>query len=343
MISAQAARAADGTAVAQATGQATAQAAAQDLRAASQDLRTAAQDLRAAEAVTAEALEMGIEPSEYWLGVVIGPPTPETREKLKLPKDQGLLVETVEPKSPAEKAGLKPHDVVLKANDKPLSDLRDMLKLINEVKEGKLTLDVLRDGKHETIVVNPAKRSSGDLAEARKWIEQLRPRMKAGQLGYTVVGPGQIVPFAAAGQPSTGQTNVEVTVHTKASLPDGWQVEITRHGGDPAKVVVTHEKERFEGTSKDLKNIPEKVRADVERLLNAPMGRIILSPAGGGAQYVAPDNMMYFSGPAPRSNEMPGMIAVGPNVEKRLGEMQKQIDELRKQMDALQGAKAKKE
>ncbi len=272
---------------------------------------------RAGQAVAIEVQEMSIEPSEYWLGVMISPPSPEAREKLKLPKDQGLMVETVEPKSPADKAGLKPHDVLLKANDKPLGDLRDMLKIINDVKEGKLTLEVLRDDKHETVVAKLAKRSSSDLAEARAWIEKLGPKMKSGQpLRFHIVGPGQIMPFGGggAGEPGVALTNVEVTICTKATLADGSQVEITRDGGDPAKVVVTQDKDRFEGTSADLKKIPEKMRPEVERLLHSPMGK-------------------YFGSPAPQSGELPGMTAIRPNIEKRLAEMQKQIDELRKQVE----------
>ncbi len=276
-----------------------------------------------------EFLINDIKPSEYWLGIMIAPPSPEAREKLKLPDGQGLMVENVEPKSPADKAGLKPHDVLLKANDKPLGDLRDLLRLINEVKEGKLTFDVLRDGKHETIVAQPSKRTSSDVAEVRKWMETLGPRMSQGQsLRFHIVRPGQIVAYsgAEAGEPNAAVTKLDVTVQTKATLADGSQVEITRHGSDPAKVVMTCEgdmgtKARWEGTSSNLSKIPQKCRPDVERLLNSSMGQSNFFAAG----------------------EMPGTIVAGPNVEKRLSEMQKQIDDLRKQVEALQGGKLKKD
>ena len=92
---------------------------------------------------------------------------------MKLPDKQGLLVEAVEPKSPAAAAGIKPNDVLLKANDKPLADLHDVLKLINEVKEGKLTLQLLRDGKPQTVVATLAKRPA--------WAPQTSvPRRKRG-------------------------------------------------------------------------------------------------------------------------------------------------------------------
>jgi hypothetical protein len=264
------------------------------------------------------------------------------QEKLKLPKDQGLLVDSVEPKSPAATAGIQAGDVLLKANAKPLRDLRDLMKLINEVKDGKLTLELLRNGKRETVVATPAKRPTGDTAEARAWIENLRSKIVPGRdLQLHIVGPGQIVPFNGAETPGIATTKVEVTIHTKATLGDGSQVEITREGGKPAKVVVTREKDRWAGTSDDLSKIPEKVRPEVERLLHSPMDhvRFFASPAGP-----AQGNVFYFGGAAPMLGGAPGTMATGPGVEKRLREMQNQIDELKQQVKALQdNAKPKQE
>jgi hypothetical protein len=282
-----------------------------------------------------------MERGEYWLGVMVSRATPAMQAQLKLPKDQGLLVESVQPESPAAKAGIRPFDLLLKANDTPLNDLHDLMKLINKVKEGKLTLELLRSGKHETVAATLAKRPADELdkglsPEARAWIDKLGPKMSEGQpLRFHVFRPGQIVPpggpvTAAAGLASA---NVEVTVHTKASLTDGSQIEITRKDDSPAKVVVTRDKQRWEGTSDDVSKIPEGVRAEVERLLHSPVDhiRLFTSPAAP-----APGNVIYFGGPA----GPPSTITLGgPSLEKRLGEMQKQIDELRRQVKALQGDK----
>ena len=95
---------------------------------------------------------------EYWLGLIAEDPSPALQAQLKLPKDQGLVVEALQPESPAAKAGLQQYDVLLKGNDKPLTALHDLMHLIDQVKEGKLTLELLRAGKHETVIVTPAKR-----------------------------------------------------------------------------------------------------------------------------------------------------------------------------------------
>jgi hypothetical protein len=275
---------------------------------------------------------------DYWLGVLASQPSEEMRQELHLPKDQGLLVEQVQPKSPAEMAGLKEHDVLLKANGKTLGDIHDLMKLIDEVKEGKLTLELLRGGKHETVGATLAKRPADmkpeELGpEAREWFKMFGAAAKDGQpLRFQVFGPGQIVP---QGAPGVAATKVEVTMQTKATLSDGSQVEVTRIGDSPAKVIVTHDKERWEAASDDLSKIPEKIRPEVERF--AANFRLFAPSAGSGQ-----GNVMYFGGAGSRQG-MPGTITVHPNVDERLHEMQKQIDELRAAVQALQGDKSKKQ
>jgi membrane-associated protease RseP (regulator of RpoE activity) len=259
---------------------------------------------------------------------------------LKLAKDEGLLVEKVQAASPAEKAGLKTHDLLLKANDKPLADIRDLMKLIDEVKEGKLTLKLLRDGKRETVVATLAKRPALS-PEARDWLKQFGPAMTDGQpMRFHVIGPGQIVPEGApgTGAPGSAKTEVEVIVRTKAKLPDGSEIEVTRSGNKPAKVIVTQDKDRWEGTSDDLSRIPDTARREVEKLLKAPTEHILLSASPAGR---AQGNVIYF-GPAPSAVGTPSANSVGPDMEKRLAEMQRQIDELKAQVKALQGAEPKK-
>ena len=109
-------------------------------------------------------------------------------------------------------------------------------------------------------------------------------------------------------------------------------MEITRHGGEPARIVVTRDKDKWEGTSSDLSKIPEKIRPEVEKLLHPAFDPMhVLStvgePAGGNATYL---------GGAAGTSGLPGPLVFPPEVERRLGEMQKQIDELRQAVDALQ-------
>ncbi len=124
----------------------------------------------------------------------------------------------------------------------------------------------------------------------------------------------------------------------KVTLADGSRVEITRTRRQPAKVVVTRDKDRWEGTSDDLSKIPEKVRSEVERLLQALSDLHLFARRPARRQ----GNMIFFGG-AVHSHGMPGTIAARRTSEKRLAEMQKQIDDLKQQVKALQGDKSKKE
>ena len=284
---------------------------------------------------------------EYWLGVFVSRASAALQAQLKLPKDQGLLVEALQPASPAAMAGIQQYDIVLKGNDKPLSDLDDLIKLINQVKEGKLTLDLLRAGKHETVIVTPAKRPANEPGEmGGMWLpkseaaerglyQNLDPNFMGGQpMEFHIVHPGQILPpggpltVIPGGEPTT----MEIVVRATSKLVDGSKVEITRHGAEPAKVVVTHDKEKWEGTSGDLSKIPEKLRPEVEKLLHPAFDHLRVmatsgEPAGG--------NMVYFRG-ATVPPGLPGQFKVQPDVEKRLSELQKQVDELRRTVEALQ-------
>ena len=66
---------------------------------------------------------------------------------------KGLKVLEVAPDSPAEKAGLKKDDVVLHIGDKEVSSIEDMREAIT-ASEGKIRLDLLREGKKIELMVS---------------------------------------------------------------------------------------------------------------------------------------------------------------------------------------------
>lgn len=64
----------------------------------------------------------------------------------------GLKVTKVGRESPAEKAGLKEGDVILKLNGKPLTTREELQEMIKEMAPGdKMALDLLKGGKAETL------------------------------------------------------------------------------------------------------------------------------------------------------------------------------------------------
>jgi serine protease Do len=85
--------------------------------------------------------------SRAFLGVMIQPITPDLAKAFKLSKSDGALISDVNPGSPAERAGLKPGDVVTKVDDQAVSDARALRLMIGEMSPGKtVQLTVVRDG-----------------------------------------------------------------------------------------------------------------------------------------------------------------------------------------------------
>lgn len=78
--------------------------------------------------------------------------------QLKLPQGEGLLVEQIFPDSPAVKAGIERFDVLLRAGDKPLKTVADLVAAVDAGKGGKLALAIIRAGKSITVDATPIQR-----------------------------------------------------------------------------------------------------------------------------------------------------------------------------------------
>lgn len=71
-----------------------------------------------------------------WVGIGVQDMTPELAESLKLPKVNGALITEVVNGSPADKAGLKPGDVLVGVENKAVTDYASTLTLISALKPG---------------------------------------------------------------------------------------------------------------------------------------------------------------------------------------------------------------
>lgn len=89
-----------------------------------------------------------------WLGVGIQPLTPELAKSFGVSADEGILVNQVMPKSPAEAAGLKIGDVILSVDGKPMKDARQLQRLIGEAEIGRtIEIVVLREKAKRTLKI----------------------------------------------------------------------------------------------------------------------------------------------------------------------------------------------
>jgi len=101
----------------------------------------------AAANVITQLIEYG-ETKRGWLGVRIQQVTKEIAEVEKLKNTKGALVASVGEKSPAEKAGLKAGDIILKFDGKNIDTMRVLPKLVSNTEVGKtVKLEIWRNKK----------------------------------------------------------------------------------------------------------------------------------------------------------------------------------------------------
>ncbi len=69
--------------------------------------------------------------------------------------ERGVMINSVREGSPAAKAGLKAGDIIVEIDGKPVNSDMDLIRSINEKKEGDVSLTIVRDTKQQTITVTP--------------------------------------------------------------------------------------------------------------------------------------------------------------------------------------------
>lgn len=98
-----------------------------------------------------------------YLGIGIRPVTDDIASALGIPKNQGEIVQTVEPSGPAARAGLRVGDVVTRVNNQAVTPDQTLSYLVANVAPGSAArLDVLRNGRPQTVNVTVAKRPPDD-------------------------------------------------------------------------------------------------------------------------------------------------------------------------------------
>jgi serine protease Do len=92
-----------------------------------------------------------------WIGARIQPITDEIAESLGLDKAKGALIAAVDPASPAAQANLRPGDVILAYDGKPIDRSRQLPRLVADTApERDIKLTIWRDGKEVEIALKVA-------------------------------------------------------------------------------------------------------------------------------------------------------------------------------------------
>lgn len=114
-----------------------------------------------------------------YLGIVPAAVNEEFKQVLKLKSKEGAVVASVEPNSPADKAGLKQYDVIIEVNGQKVKDDMDLRFKIAEITPGsKAHLKIIRDGKEMTL--------TAEIGELREEETSQTPESEPEDLGLTV-------------------------------------------------------------------------------------------------------------------------------------------------------------
>jgi Do/DeqQ family serine protease len=87
-----------------------------------------------------------------WIGVEVQEITPELAESFRMPSTEGALIAGVMRGSPADKAGIRPGDVLLAIDGRKVKDAENMLELIAGLEPGQTGRITLRRDGRETDV-----------------------------------------------------------------------------------------------------------------------------------------------------------------------------------------------
>ena len=94
-----------------------------------------------------------------WIGVEVQDISAELAESFRLSDTNGTLIAGVQRGGPADRAGIKPGDILIAVEAKPVTDSNSMLNLIAALEPGRgAKLKILRNRKEMTIPVNVGKR-----------------------------------------------------------------------------------------------------------------------------------------------------------------------------------------
>lgn len=100
----------------------------------------------------ADQLKKNGKVTRSYLGVMLQDIDRNLAEAYKLPKPEGSLITQVAPNSPAEKAGLRSGDVIMKYNGSSVSRTSELLNSLNRTSPNQsIQLEILRDDKPKTV------------------------------------------------------------------------------------------------------------------------------------------------------------------------------------------------
>lgn len=156
-----------------------------------------------------DALVSGGRVVRGWLGVSIQDVDEEMAEAMGLGDDRGVIIGSVTPDGPADRAGIEPGDIIMEYNGEPVSNMAQLRNTIAATDPGTtVDLRIRRDDNTRDVRVRLGELPEDELAASGETVPGQQGRPDA-QLGFAVAN---ITPQLARRYEITRQTNGVVVV-----------------------------------------------------------------------------------------------------------------------------------
>ena len=131
-------------------------------------------------------LKAGGRVARGYVGVALRDVDPDLRDALNLSNTTGAVVQDVTPGSPAERAGLRPYDVIAALDGQAVSTGDELIAMVSARRPGDaVTLQVMRDGRDTSMLVKLAERPVRERGEDAPAAGRV-PRPGVPRLGLSV-------------------------------------------------------------------------------------------------------------------------------------------------------------
>ena len=101
------------------------------------------------------------------VGVTLESLTPQLGDYFGVKNGEGLLVRSVQKGTPAESAGLRAGDIIVRVGDQKITDNSDWSDAIRNNKDGKIAVVIVRDKKEQTLSMSVPSRRGSDSSALR--------------------------------------------------------------------------------------------------------------------------------------------------------------------------------
>ena len=123
-----------------------------------------------------------------YIGVTLRDVDPDLQSSLKLGRATGALVQDVKAGSPAARVGLRPYDVIVSFEGRPVTTQDRLSRDIAERRPGGAArLEYLRDGRTQTVTLRLAERPKEGVSREAPAAERSTQRTGPGELGLSLI------------------------------------------------------------------------------------------------------------------------------------------------------------